>query len=59
MSLSHFDDTKITYTNGFHVNNSITRVSQSHLDESNTKFDYNLWQRSVQPVIDENALAPS
>jgi hypothetical protein len=32
--LSHQDDIKMTYTNGFHVNTSVTKTNQIFLDET-------------------------
>ncbi len=32
--LSHTNDIKVTYTNGFHVNTALTRTDQIFLDDS-------------------------
>lgn len=57
--LSHTDDTKITYTNGFHVNSAITKLQNVSLQFNATRPDYPNFFRSNQPVIDEQALHPS
>lgn len=50
---------KITYANGFHVNTALTSVAGVNLEENVFQRDFEQWRRSIQPVIDENALAPS
>lgn len=39
--MSHLDDVKITYTNGFHVNLSITKTRSLNIDENCLKQDFN------------------
>ncbi|CDW82479.1 UNKNOWN [Stylonychia lemnae] len=58
-NLSHVDDIKVTYTNGYHVNTALTKTQFLNLDENCTNPDFTQWARSSQPIIDENALAPS
>lgn len=58
-TMSHTDDMKVTYTNGFHVNLSLTRTRMLNIDENPLTQDFSEYERCIQPVIDENALAPS
>ena len=57
--LSHQDDSKVTYTNGFHVNSSVTATNRIPLDETPFKPDYDNFFKAVQPVIDEEAMNPT
>jgi hypothetical protein len=57
-NLSHLDDMKITYTNGFHVNTALTKTSRLRIDENFYSQDFDQWVRAIQPTIDENALSP-
>lgn len=57
--LSHQDDQKITYTNGFHVNQSVTATERIALDENTFRPDYDNFFKAVQPVIDEEAMNPT
>lgn len=56
--LTHLDDMKVTYTNGFHVNPVITHQSKLSLEEHPYNFDYSTFFKAAQPVIDDTALAP-
>ena len=56
--LTHRDDEKVTYTNGFHVNHSVTAASRISLDENVYRPDYDNFFKAVQPVIDEEAMNP-
>ena len=58
-NLSHRDDEKVTYTNGFHVNHSITATSRISLDENVYRPDYDNFFKCVQPVIDEEGMNPT
>ena len=57
--LSHTDDQKITYTNGFHVNQAVTAINRIALDETTFRPDYDNFFKAVQPVIDEEAMNPT
>lgn len=57
--LSHQDDVKVTYTNGFHVNQAITNTGRIPLNESPFRPDYDNFFKAVQPVIDEQAMNPT
>ena len=57
--LAHQDDQKVTFTNGFHVNQSITHTSRIALDENPFRPDYDNFFKAVQPVIDEEAMNPT
>jgi hypothetical protein len=59
VSLSHMNDLKVTYTNGFHVNSAITAVDRIFLDENSSWRDDSSFMRAAQPVIDEKALIPN
>jgi hypothetical protein len=58
-TLSHVDDTKITYTNGFHVNHAAISFQRINLDENPTRPDYINFFKATQPIIDEQGLNPS
>ena len=58
-NLSHRDDEKVTYTNGFHVNHSVTTTSRISLDENVYRPDYDNFFKCVQPVIDEEGMNPT
>ena len=47
------DDTKVTYTNGYHVNLATTSMSRVSLDDNAHRVDYNNFFLAAQPVIDE------
>ena len=55
---SHLDDTKVTYTNGYHVNLATTSMKRVSLDESVHRTDYSQFFLAAQPVIDEQGLNP-
>jgi hypothetical protein len=55
---SHMDNTKVTYTNGYHVNLATTSMSRISLDESVHRCDYSQFFLASQPVIDEQGLNP-
>ena len=57
--ISHQDDQKVTYTNGFHVNQAVTVTSRIALDESPFRPDYDNFFKACQPVIDEEAMNPT
>jgi len=57
--LTHRDDQKVTYTNGFHVNHAITNTDRIPLDENAVRPDYDNFMKAVQPVIDEEAMNPT
>ena len=57
--ISHQEDQKVTYTNGFHVNHAITSTSRIPLDENVFRPDYDNFFKSCQPVIDEEAINPT
>ena len=38
--MSHMDDQKVTYTNGFHVNQAVTSLNRISLDENPFRPDY-------------------
>ena len=57
--LSHQEDVKVTYTNGFHVNTAVTRTEQVFLDETASWRDLPSFLLCAQPVIDEKALIPN
>jgi hypothetical protein len=57
--LSHMNDLKVTYTNGFHVNTAITNTDSIFLDETVSLRDYHSFICSAQPIIDEKALIPN
>lgn len=57
--LTHRDDEKVTYTNGFHVNHAVTVSSRISLDENVYRPDYDNFFKAVQPVIDEEAMNPT
>jgi hypothetical protein len=56
--LSHQDDLKVTFSNGFHVNAAITATNRISLDENIYKQDYDNFFKATQPVIDEEGLSP-
>jgi len=57
--LTHQDDSKVTFTNGFHVNQAITKTSRISLDENCFKPDFSNFFKIAQPVIDEEGLTPT
>ena len=57
--LTHRDDEKVTYTNGFHVNHAVTSTNRMSLDENPFRPDYDNFFKAVQPVIDEEGLNPT
>ena len=58
-TFSHQDDSKVTYTNGFHVNHAAIALSRINLDESPNRPDYQNFYRATQPLIDEQGLNPT
>ena len=58
-ALSHQQDMKVTFHNGFHVNYAITAKSRVPIDSSVYSADYENFFRATQPVIDEAALNPA
>ena len=58
-ALTHRDDEKVTYTNGFHVNHAVTTSSRISLDENVYRPDYDNFFKAVQPVIDDEAMNPT
>ena len=56
--LTHRDDEKVTYSNGFHVNHAVTASRRISLDENVYRPDYDNFFKAVQPVIDEEAINP-
>ena len=57
--MSHQDDQKVTYTNGFHVNQAVTSTARISLEETPYRPDYDNFFKCAQPIIDEEALNPS
>ena len=57
--LTHRDDSKVTYTNGFHVNQAVTTSERISLDENAFRPDYDNFFKAVQPVIDEEGMNPT
>lgn len=55
---SHTDDTKVTYTNGYHVNVASASTARIGLDETCHRIDYNNFFMATQPIIDEQGLNP-
>lgn len=55
---SHLDDTKVTYTNGYHVNLATTSIQRISLDENPHRQDFSQFFLASQPVIDEQGLNP-
>lgn len=51
--ITHQDDSKVTYTNGFHVNQAVTKTSRISLDENCFRPDFTNFFKTAQPVIDE------
>lgn len=58
-NLSHQQDLKITYSNGFHVNRAITALDRLDLEAGCYKQEYDSFFKATQPIIDEEALNPS
>jgi hypothetical protein len=56
--LSHQNDMKITYNNGFHVNYAITSADRVFIDSNTFNPDYDNFFKATQCVIDEEALNP-
>ena len=53
------DETKVTYMNGFHVNQATTSLARISLDETTHKPDYVNFFLATLPVIDEQSLNPN
>ena len=49
---------KVTYNNGYHVNQAITNTSKISVDNHVQRPDYNNFFLATQPVMDDNALNP-
>lgn len=47
------DDSKVTYTNGYHVNIATTSIGRVSLDDTTHRIDYRNFLLASQPVIDE------
>jgi hypothetical protein len=45
--LSHIDDVKVTYTNGFHVNTALTKSDRINVDENCLMQDYDNFFRAA------------
>ena len=45
--LTHRDDEKVTYTNGFHVNHAVTSTNRMSLDENPFRPDYDNFFKAV------------
>lgn len=58
-NLSHQQDLKVTFQNGFHVNYAITALDRLDIDASVFKQEYDSFFKLTQPIIDENALNPA
>ena len=58
-SMTHQTDQKITYTNGFHVNQAVTSAHKIDLAESPYRPGYDNFFKCAQPIIDEEALNPT
>lgn len=56
--LSHQQDLKIAYNNGYHVNYAVTALDRMDIDANVFKQDYDSYFKAMQPVIDEEALNP-
>lgn len=56
--MSHHRDLKVTYLNGFHVNQAITAIDRINLEAGSLNRDYDSFFKATQPVIDEEALNP-
>jgi hypothetical protein len=50
---SHIDDTKVTYSNGYHVNHATTCMSRISLDDNVHRPDYTNFFLASLPIIDE------
>jgi hypothetical protein len=50
---SHTDDTKVTYSNGSHVNIATTKMSRVSLDDNVHRPDYQNFFLATLPVADE------
>ena len=57
--LSHRSDEKVTYTNGFHVNQAVTSTDKVYIDENHFSPDYDNFFKCAQPIIDEEAINPT
>lgn len=57
--LSHQQDLKVTYLNGFHVNYAITALDRLDIDANPYKQEYDSFFKVTQPIIDEEALNPA
>lgn len=56
--MSHQQDLKLTYLNGFHVNQAITALDRINLEATSIDVEYDSFFKATQPVIDEEALNP-
>ena len=57
--MSRQDEYKVTYTNGFHVNQAVTTTRRICIDENPFRPDFDNFFKCAQPIIDEEALNPS
>lgn len=57
-NLSHQQDLKMTYSNGFHVNRAITALDRLDLEAGCYNQEYDSFFKATQPIIDEEALNP-
>ena len=58
MGLSHQQDLKVTYLNGFHVNYAVTNLTRANLEKNCLSPDYDNFFKATQPIIDEENLNP-
>lgn len=58
LALSHQQDLKVTFHNGFHVNYALTAKQRVPIDSSVYHQDYDNFFRASQPIVDESALDP-
>lgn len=56
--LSHQQDLKVTFDNGFHVNYALTAKERVLIDADIFQQDYDNFFKATQPIIDEEALNP-
>ena len=56
--MSHQQDVKVTYLNGFHVNQAITALDRIDLEGTCLCPEYDSFFKATQPVVDEEALNP-
>lgn len=57
--IGHTDDAKVTYSNGYHVNQATTMMSRISLDDHVHRPDYSNFFLATMPVMDESTLNPS